>query len=332
MGAETKLLTSIALLGILSLALLPIFSDEVFGQFPNNEAVLSPPPPFDDLHCYEIETEFGPEDEGPFEMVLEDQFEEAFHELEDIVAFCNPTNKEADEFEGSEITTDQHWSVYTITTTDTDFEVIATVVITDQFHPDGFEADVTNFAEILLVPAFKAFGDGEHPEEFEDFRDFHFKCYGLVDPEPINSDFSLADQFFESSYTELTPLVICNPVVKFLESESEPGVFDDPFGDNTIPDHYLCYEIEPLANIVPGEIEFIFIDQFIETDAEVTDDLFLCTVAQKTDIPPPVIGGFNVPIDKTALLLAGVQSISMWMIPVLVAGIGIGIFVIKRRK
>jgi len=46
----------------------------------------------------------------------------------------------------------------------------------------------------------------------------------------------------------------------------------------------------------------------------------------------PVVGGTLIAIDKTALLLAGVQSISMWMIPVVVAGIGIGVFVIKQRK
>ncbi len=44
------------------------------------------------------------------------------------------------------------------------------------------------------------------------------------------------------------------------------------------------------------------------------------------------IGGEIIPIDTTALLLAGVQSISMWMIPVVAAGIGISVFVIKRRK
>jgi len=44
------------------------------------------------------------------------------------------------------------------------------------------------------------------------------------------------------------------------------------------------------------------------------------------------IGGTLVPIDTTALLLASLQSISMWMIPVVVAGIAIGVFVIKRRK
>ena len=44
------------------------------------------------------------------------------------------------------------------------------------------------------------------------------------------------------------------------------------------------------------------------------------------------IGGTYIPIDQTALLLAGVQSISMWMIPVILAGIGIGVFVVIRRK
>jgi len=44
------------------------------------------------------------------------------------------------------------------------------------------------------------------------------------------------------------------------------------------------------------------------------------------------VGGTFVPIDNSALILAGAQSISMWMIPVVVAGIGIGVFVIKRRN
>ncbi len=48
--------------------------------------------------------------------------------------------------------------------------------------------------------------------------------------------------------------------------------------------------------------------------------------------PPQAIGGTFIPIDNSALILAGVQSISMWMIPVILAGIGIGIFVIKRRN
>jgi len=46
----------------------------------------------------------------------------------------------------------------------------------------------------------------------------------------------------------------------------------------------------------------------------------------------PTVGGSDVSINTSALLLAGVQSISMWMIPVVIAGAGIGLFVIKRRN
>jgi len=47
-----------------------------------------------------------------------------------------------------------------------------------------------------------------------------------------------------------------------------------------------------------------------------------------------VIGGTLIPIDTTALLVAGVQSISMWMIPILVAAVGIGlaVFTLKRSR
>lgn len=44
-----------------------------------------------------------------------------------------------------------------------------------------------------------------------------------------------------------------------------------------------------------------------------------------------VIGGKIMPIEMTSLLLANAQSFS-WMIPVLLSGIGIGLFVVSRRK
>jgi len=43
-----------------------------------------------------------------------------------------------------------------------------------------------------------------------------------------------------------------------------------------------------------------------------------------------VVGGELLPIDTTALLLAGAQTFS-WMIPVVLSGIGIGLFVVSRK-
>ena len=45
-----------------------------------------------------------------------------------------------------------------------------------------------------------------------------------------------------------------------------------------------------------------------------------------------IIGGEIIPLDNSALVIAGVQSVSMWMIPVILTGIGIGVFVIMRTR
>jgi len=46
---------------------------------------------------------------------------------------------------------------------------------------------------------------------------------------------------------------------------------------------------------------------------------------------PIVVGGELIPIETTSLLLAGAQSFS-WIIPVVLSGIGIGLFVASRKS
>jgi hypothetical protein len=46
---------------------------------------------------------------------------------------------------------------------------------------------------------------------------------------------------------------------------------------------------------------------------------------------PEIIGGTIIPIESTSLILAGAQTFS-WMIPVLLSGIGIGLFVVSRKS
>ena len=53
--------------------------------------------------------------------------------------------------------------------------------------------------------------------------------------------------------------------------------------------------------------------------------------AKRSKLYGPTVGGTELPIDTTSLLLANTQGISSLMIPVIVLGIHIGIFVIKRR-
>lgn len=44
-----------------------------------------------------------------------------------------------------------------------------------------------------------------------------------------------------------------------------------------------------------------------------------------------LVGGEFVPIDSSALLLAGAQNIASWMIPIVVAGVGIGLVLVRRK-
>jgi len=46
---------------------------------------------------------------------------------------------------------------------------------------------------------------------------------------------------------------------------------------------------------------------------------------------PPVVGGEFLPIDNTALMLAGLQSSAIWMLPVLAGAAGVGAYYIKTR-
>ena len=47
--------------------------------------------------------------------------------------------------------------------------------------------------------------------------------------------------------------------------------------------------------------------------------------------PPDVVGGELLPIDTTALILAGLQTSAIWMLPVLAGAAGVGAFYIKTR-
>jgi hypothetical protein len=67
-------------------------------------------------------------------------------------------------------------------------------------------------------------------------------------------------------------------------------------------------------------------------EGQSTSSVSICIHTPNERCNIPTIGGTSIPIDQTALLLAGVSSVSMWMIPVVIAGVGIGVFVIKKRN
>jgi len=82
-----------------------------------------------------------------------------------------------------------------------------------------------------------------------------------------------------------------------------------------------AHEGEDIRFCVTEEDDLFFFNYFI-------DDISLTTV---TDV---VVGGTSIPIDSTALLVAGAQTISPWLIlgVLSVVGIGLAVFTIKRSR
>ena len=115
-----------------------------------------------------------------------------------------------------------------------------------------------------------------------------------------------------------------------------PGCVIDPSGnthffaagtpwDRTITGDTIWFEaIDPVADrLDPGELFFVNISftcaiSTIDFDA-------LWSMGQQT------VGGEFLPIDSTALMLAGLQSSAIWMLPVLAGTVGVGAFYIKSR-
>ena len=157
----------------------------------------------------------------------------------------------------------------------------------------------------------------------------HWNCYLIEEPE-LNVPVTISTQHGDQDALVLDPFLFCAPMIKF-----------DPFSEQTfgqlLDEHMICYDLL----IIPDGITFnlpIALQDQLSADPQgnpmplpivLGSEELLCVPAFKSF---PAIGGTMIPIDTTTLLLAGVQSISMWMIPVVAAGIGIGIFVIKRRK
>jgi len=70
----------------------------------------------------------------------------------------------------------------------------------------------------------------------------------------------------------------------------------------------------------------VFLDEFLDDWTILDGDLNFVLTSQT-----PVVGGELLPIDTTALMLAGLQSSAIWMLPVLAGIAGTGFYLVKFR-
>ncbi len=250
-----------------------------------------------DLKCYGIKIgNVQPEDD----VEVEDQFGSETVELGVERTFCVPVLKNPS---GEETPPEfPHFIEY---------EFIGTidpppVKVTDQF---GTAVEDPIPAEALYVGALK------NPEPEQSPPALHYIAYdigsSLIDPP---SSFLLRDQFTDETGTLEEGNILLVPALKNGEGTEE------------IP-HYRCYDFDPLTErFEPGLVTVK--DQFGERDVELGGGFRFCAVAEKL---PIVVGGEIIPIESTALMLAGAQTFS-WMIPVVLSVLGIGLFVVTRKS
>jgi len=138
-------------------------------------------------------------------------------------------------------------------------------------------------------------------------------------------DFGFRTYFLEED--TIPPEITCPPDITINASDpTDPGFTGVPTAtDNVDPNPAITF-----TNVVSGSNPTIITRTWTATDA--SGNSSECVQIITVTTPEIEIGGTLIPIDTTTLLLAGVQSTSMWLIPVVAAGIAIGIFVIIRRK
>jgi len=311
-----------------------------FSAILNEKAYAGPntsngPPPFGDFTCWAIDEsssvilgDFDPF--LPVPLTIVDQFNIVQPIVNDFwiqSEYCTATEKNDEPSPFSPLL-NQHYQAWSypgpIPNDGTDQTVIITVPQFDyQFQTTLGELDQ------IMVPATKSLPfTGEVVESVDTFH--HWNCYNIQGPPP-------PEPFVNKLGTQHGDIFLVNVFDPFLFCL--PMEKNGQFGNADLAEHMICYGIDSLQNPVQVSLLPIFLEDQLTAPVpvDVVYDTNFANALEKLCVPafksfPLAVGGSMVPIDTTALLLAGVQSISMWMIPVVIAGVGIGIFVIIRRK
>ncbi len=330
---------------IKSILLLTIILSITSIGFISNQAFAGPPvfnqqnPFLGDFNCYfpENEIEIFIDD-----VLLEDQFDEGIQQqldLNKIIRFCTMVDKQKQDqvppfYPGStppkifdldpetEPKDKQHFIVYRLCPEasedigcETLPEINQIVSLTDQF---GTTEHLVKQPVELWVPASKDVVLGD-PISFpkSSINNIHYKCYDISPmPNPLGQlSVGIIDQFWNTNRNILVADKLCNPVIKNGE-----GTMNN--------EHLKCYKFS-----IPQILDFttFFSDQFV-TDQPLNFPTAyeLCLAADKDIMSSTSVGGKLIPVDSTALLLAGTYSNAAWLIPVIVSAVGIGIVIARK--
>ena len=73
-------------------------------------------------------------------------------------------------------------------------------------------------------------------------------------------------------------------------------------------------------------------ERCVEDFTEFQDELDRCILACEPPPPETPVAGELLPLDSTALMIAGLTSMTVWMVPAVVGLAGVGVYLVKFRK
>ena len=283
---------------------------------------------FGDFKCWEI-----PEGQGstvpPALVSIQDQFGIIENSEWSQVGYCTAATKfiDGEEFSSPfEPDLNQHYQGWFYPFETRGPGTDKTVILNVPQFDHTFSTTLLDL-DSILVPATKFLATTPVPLIVESVdTEQHWNCYN-IEESSINVNVDIITQHGEQNADVLDPFLLCAPMIK-TDLFSPFDVFGTLFDE-----HMVCYDLRILedgaTNLPMALLDQLTPEPYIPIALQGGEET-LCVTAFKSF--PVAIGGISIPIDTSALLLAGVSSISMWMIPVVIAGVGIGVFVIKRRK
>ena len=127
--------------------------------------------------------------------------------------------------------------------------------------------------------------------------------------------------------------------------------FDDPFDTKLIRIQVIYHnsEVPPQVRVEPSSGNCEFVDRFddgryffedwichpnpfneqVWIDFELGTEIFE-VVIDSVSFGEPRVGGELIPLDTTSLLVAGAQMNAVWLIPVIVSAVGVGIVILRK--
>jgi len=250
-----------------------------------------------------------------------------FCESSDKDLGANSMNITPSPFDGTGTTAGQHYTTYDITGPSVDQVVTITV---SNFSPDYVSQVTIRDPAELWVPNTKCISDtGACLEVFSEDPNRHFICYNISGAvQSTEPPMKFIHQFGDNTFTIDTPFLLCNPVDKDLPGTTGIG-FEPDFPKIGDVNHLVCFNISGVTGVTPivmGLRDQVGTVSGTNPYISLIDDK-ACFEAFKT---LGQLSGTAQFINGAALLVAGSQMIAAWIIPFVVAAVGIGIVVARK--